>query len=95
VHIRFYKLFIVLALTFFSKKFYGQSLSPYAQKKFILHPDSLKIRPGATFRLQKDDYVKNLAFFCRQEWKLEKALKVPFRFRVGSLEQCNMLEGKK
>jgi hypothetical protein len=48
-----------------------------------------------TFTLKKDSYIKNLAFFCRQEWKLEKALKVPFRFRVGSLEQCNLLEGKK
>jgi hypothetical protein len=45
--------------------------------------------------LLQDNYVKHLAFFCRQEWKLEKTLKVPFRFRLGSLEQCNRLEGKR
>lgn len=46
------------------------------------------------FAPEKDNYVRNLAFFCRQEYKLEKVLKVPIRFRVGSLEHCNRLEGK-
>jgi hypothetical protein len=48
--------------------------------------------PGTT--PAKDRTVKNLAFFCRQEWKIEKTLKIPFQFRVGSLAQCNALEGK-
>jgi hypothetical protein len=48
-----------------------------------------------TLYLRKDAYIKNLAFFCRQEWKIEKALGVTLKLRVGSLEQCNMLEGKK
>ena len=37
----------------------------------------------------------NVAFFCRQELKLEKAIKVPLRFRLGSLDQANYYEGKR
>jgi len=37
----------------------------------------------------------NYGFFCREELKLEKSIKLPVRFRLGSLEQCNYYEGKK
>ena len=33
--------------------------------------------------------------FCKLEKKLEKTVALPFRFRVGSLAQCNYYEGKK
>jgi hypothetical protein len=39
-------------------------------------------------------YVKNLGFFCKQELKLEAATKIPFKFRVGSLNYCDWMEGK-
>ncbi len=52
----------------------------------------------ATFRpsyfLQPDLGNKNLGFICRQEWKLEKKTGLPLRFRLGSLEYVNRLEGK-
>lgn len=39
--------------------------------------------------------TSNYSFFCREELKLEKNTRIPFRFRLGSLEQCNFYEGKK
>ncbi len=40
-------------------------------------------------------YSKNLAFFCKAELQLEKRTKIPFRFRLGSMEYVDALEGKK
>ena len=39
-------------------------------------------------------YSSNLAFFCRQELKFEKATKIPLKFRLGSVQQVDYLEGK-
>jgi hypothetical protein len=34
------------------------------------------------------------AIFCKMEWEIEKETHIPLRFRLGSLADCNMLEGK-
>lgn len=99
------KFIIVLICGFFSQKLcaqivnkkvnylFGQSsFSVIANKKFSL--DSLTSSSIKLPVLQPDYYVRNLAFFCRQEWKMERTTGLPFRFRLGSLEQCNRLEGK-
>ena len=39
-------------------------------------------------------FAGNLGFFCKQEIKFEKATKIPFHFRLGSVEQCDWMEGK-
>jgi hypothetical protein len=42
-----------------------------------------------------DFYVNNLGFFCKKEIKFEAVTGIPFRFRLGSVEDCDRLEGKK
>ena len=44
--------------------------------------------------LPPDFYITQIGFFCKQEIKFEKLTKVPFRFRLGSVEECDKLEGK-
>jgi len=39
-------------------------------------------------------YTKNFGFFCKKELQLEKVTKLPLRFRLGSVQQCDWLEGK-
>jgi hypothetical protein len=44
--------------------------------------------------IPQDYYTRNFGFFCRQELRVEKVTKIPLRFRLGSLQQCNYYEGK-
>jgi hypothetical protein len=39
-------------------------------------------------------YYCQSGFFCKREWELEKTTHIAFRFRLGSLDYCNVLEGK-
>ena len=94
VHNLLYKLFIVIAMNAMAFRSYGQQATRYLPLK-ITPGDSSAIHTLITFSPQKDYYTKNLSFFCRHEWKFEKATGLPLRFRVGSLAQCNLLEGKK
>lgn len=40
-------------------------------------------------------YVSNLGFFCKKELQLEKAVKLPVKFRLGSVNYTDKMEGKR
>ena len=39
-------------------------------------------------------YTDRLGYFCKQEIKFEKKTRIPLRFRLGSVVDCDRLEGK-
>ncbi len=55
-------------------------------------PPAIRLSQGAV--IPPSLYADRLGLVCRQEWKLEKSSGIAFRFRLGSLDYVNRLEGK-
>lgn len=55
---------------------------------------SRKAHPEMRPAMVKYNYYRELGAACKVEWKLEQATRVPFRFRLGSLQQTEYLEQK-
>ena len=51
---------------------------------------SLPVQPVIT----PDYYTRHFGYFCKKELQFEKATAIPLRFRLGSLDYVNRMEGK-
>ena len=77
----------------------------FSQKSKIINADSstrfvstllnLNSRIAAESIIPEDFSTCKYGFFCKKELVVEKAIKLPLRVRLGSLEQCNYYEGKR
>ena len=56
----------------------------------IQHAPEL-VSPSRSFRY---NYYESLGAACKAEYRMEKAVRVPLRIRMGSIESCNYPEGK-
>ena len=74
-------------------------LQPTTVKGFTQYP-LFSYFPGNRHNVEKSIidplfYVNNLGFFCKQELKFQSATRLPFKFRLGSVQYCDRMEGKK
>jgi len=60
----------------------------------LLNQDYRQITSPPPF-LSPGYYASQLGFFCKQEIIFEKTAKIPFKFRLGTVEDCDRMEGKK
>jgi hypothetical protein len=64
------------------------------QKIIKLNPEII-LTPVFFSLINADYYTQNFGFFCKKELQFEKATKVPFKFRLGTVQYCDWMEGKK
>lgn len=53
------------------------------------------LRPTFFSLITPDHYTQNFGFFCKKELQFEKITKVPFKFRLGGVQYCDWMEGKR
>ncbi len=70
-------------------------VEPVSYSNAYLQPATKAVLPAASMMVKQNFYSSNLAFFCKKELKFEKATGIPFKFRLGSVQYVDYLEGKK
>ena len=89
----------VRQICFLAAFFLSISISVSAQRRndstfhaIKMSKDSVKTVP--IFMLSSNYYATNLGFFCKKEIAAEKTIKFPVKFRLGSVQYCDAMEGK-
>lgn len=62
---------------------------------FFINKPAVFVKPVSILAIEPDFYTRHLGFFCKKEIQVEKKTSIPLRFRLGSLEYVNRLEGKR
>ncbi|MEO6490737.1 MAG: hypothetical protein ABIO04_12410 [Ferruginibacter sp.] len=90
--------FLFFCMIIVGKAAFSQ-LSP--QFKTVIHSNNQSFnsagrnfKPSSIIQLPANFSCSQLGFFCRTEIKFEKATRIPFKFRLGSVQYNDWLEGK-
>jgi hypothetical protein len=51
-------------------------------------------QPESYSIINSNFYTQSFGFFCKKELQIEKVIKFPLKFRLGSVQQCDWMEGK-
>ena len=76
------------------QKYFQQSKSKIKEKRVANTKPVIYLNPLSRSIIAADFYTCNFGFFCKKELQFEKATKIPLRFRLGSLQYNDYLEGK-
>ena len=70
------------------------SLKEKTYTSFAAFSKNISLKPPLPNSLPGNFYAKQLPFFCSKELQIQKTVGIPVKFRLGSVEYCDKLEGK-